>query len=351
LKGCSTKHKKLREEEVTMMYKFNQLVRMFVPIVLFVMLAGCAKKEAKIINIDGSSTVYPITQAVAEEFSKEYRDIKVSVGISGTGGGFKKFVRGELDIVDASRPIKPEEMDSAKNNGIEYIELPVAFDGITVVVHRDNTWVDYLTVKELRKIWEPEAEGKITRWNQIRKEWPNEEIHLFGPGTASGTFDYFTEVIVGKAKSSRGDYTSSEDDNVLVHGVATDKFALGYFGLAYYEENRDRLKAIPIDDEDDTNGKGPILPTRKNIEKGIYQPLSRPLFIYINKKSLERKEVQDFVEFYLKNAYRIIEEVKYVPLPKQVYQLVENRFRNRITGSVFFNAKPGIKIEELLKVK
>jgi len=318
-------------------------------ILLFGILIGCAKKEIRFISIDGSSTVYPIAQAISEEFSKKYGKVKISIGISGTGGGFKKFTRGEIDIANASRPIRPNEMDLAKRNKIEYIELPIAFDGLAIVVNPKNKWVDYLTTKELRKLWKPDAEGKVTKWNQIREGWPNEEIHLYGPGVADGTFDYFTEAIVGEAKSSRGDYTSSEDDNVLVHGVASDKLALGYFGLSYYEENRDKLRLVPIDDEDDTNGKGPILPKMESIEKGTYQPLSRPLFIYVNRKSAERKEIQDFVEFFLKNAYRLVREAKYVPLPREGYRLVEARFRNRITGSVFFNAKPGINIEGVLK--
>lgn len=333
----------------------SHLLRMMRPLILLlIILAGCAgkeKKETGIIAIDGSSTVYPITQAVAEEFSKRYKEVRVTVGISGTGGGFKKFLRGELDIANASRPIKSSEMKLAQENGIEYIELPIAFDALSVVVNQENTWVDYLTVKELKRIWEPEAEGKITHWNQFRKEWPKEKINLYGPGVASGTFDYFTEAICGKSGASRTDYIASEDDNVLVQGVATDKFGLGYFGLAYYEENKDKLKAVPIDDEDDANGKGAFLPTMENVENGSYQPLARPLFIYVNKKSVERDVIRKFIEFYLKNASRLVKEVGYIPLPEKAYNLALERFKGRKTGSVFSDAQPGLKIEDLLKGK
>src|SRR3989344_376502 len=233
---------------------------------------------ATVVKIDGSSTVYPITEAVAEEFQKaEKGKIKVTVGISGTGGGFKKFCNGEIDISDASRPIKPSEVELCKKNSIEYIELPVAYDGLAVMVNPKNNWVDYLTAKELKKIWEPAAQGKITKWNQIRANWPDKEIHLFGPGVDSGTFDYFTEAINGKGGASRGDYTASEDDNVLVEGVSNDQGALGYFGLAYYEQNREKLKVVPIDDGNSTNGNGPITPSMATVMDSTYQPLARPI--------------------------------------------------------------------------
>ncbi|OGW54307.1 MAG: protein sphX, partial [Nitrospirae bacterium RIFCSPLOWO2_02_42_7] len=225
---------------------------------------------AQIIKIDGSSTVYPITEAVAEEFQKiEKGKTRVTVGISGTGGGFKKFCNGETDISNASRPIKPTEVELCKKNSIEYIELPVAYDGIALMINPKNNWVSHMTVKELKKIWEPAAQGKIKKWNQIRTAWPDKEIHLFGAGVDSGTYDYFTEAIVGKEHSSRGDFTSSEDDNVLVQGISTDVLSLGFFGMAYYENNKDKLKLVGIDDENDANGKGPILPTYDNILKGI----------------------------------------------------------------------------------
>jgi phosphate transport system substrate-binding protein len=264
------------------------------------------------IDIDGSSTVYPVTEAVAEEFMKIYPEVNVTVGVSGTGGGFKRFVVGEIDINDASRPIKEEEIEKAKQNGIEFIEIPVAYDGITVVVNKENDWVDSLTIEELKKIWAPDS--KVTKWSDIRPGWPEQKINLYGPGTDSGTFEYFTEAVNGKARESRFDYTASEDDNVLVQGVSQDKYALGYFGFAYYLENMDRLKAVKID-----SGTGPVEPTMDTIREGTYKPLSRPLFIYVNKKSLERPEVKEFVNFYMKNAGKLASEVGYVPMAEDVY--------------------------------
>lgn len=304
--------------------------------------------EEKIIKIDGSSTVYPVTEAVGEEFQKFKKGaIKVTVGISGTGGGFKKFCRGETDISNASRPILKSEMELCQQNGIEYIELPVAYDGLAVMVNPKNNWVDKMTVEELKKIWEPAAQGKITRWNQIRPEWPDAPLKLFGAGVDSGTFDYFTEAIVGKAKSSRGDFTSSEDDNVLVQGIAGDKYSLGYFGVAYYEENKDKLKLVPI--VNPKTGKA-VIPTMENVMDGSYQPLSRPIFIYVNFKSAERPEVKEFVEFYLKNAAKLVKEVKYIPLPAKAYELALERFSKRKKGTMFGgHQEVGLKIEDLLK--
>ena len=304
------------------------------------------------IKIDGSSTVYPITEAVAEEFQKmDKGKTRVTVGISGTGGGFKKFCNNETDIADASRPIKPTEVDLCKKNGVEYIELPAAYDGLAVVVNPKNNWVDSMTVEELKKIWAPEAQAKIMRWKQIRPNWPDKEIRLFGAGVDSGTYDYFTEAVVGKEHSSRGDFTSSEDDNVLVQGIATDTFALGFFGVAYYEENRDKLKLVAIDDQKDANGKGPTLPTYDNVMNGTYQPLSRPLFVYVSKKSSGKSEVQKFIEFYMKNGKSLSKEVGYVALPDKAYELALRRFENRVTGSVFGGqgSQVGVKIEELLQ--
>jgi len=303
----------------------------------------------KIVEIDGSSTVYPILEAVAEEFQKAKKGaIKVTVGISGTGGGFKKFCRGEIDISNASRPISKKEIDACKERKIEYIELPVAYDGLAVVVNPKNTWVTSLTIADLKKMWEPAAAGTIKTWNQIRPEWPNAPLKLFGPGADSGTFDYFTEAVVGKAKSSRGDFTASEDDNVLVQGVIQDKNALGYMGLAYYEENKGKLKLVPID-----GGKGPIFPSEKTVMDGTYSPLSRPLFIYVNKDSAVKKpEVKEFVEFFLKNAPILTKQAKYIPLPKTAYQLAQERFTKLKTGSMFIGEeKIGMKIEDLLKLE
>ncbi len=304
-----------------------------------------------IVHIDGSSTVYPITEAVAEEFQKTYHDIKVVVGISGTGGGFKKFLRNETDINDASRPIKPTELKLAKDNHIEFIEVPIAYDGITVVVNPSNDWCDYMTVSELKKLWEPAAQDRVKKWSQIREGWPDKEIHLYGPGVDSGTYDYFTEAIVGTEGASRGDFVASEDDNVLVQGVANDPLALGFFGFAYYEENKDILKAVKIDPED---GRGPITPSTKTINSGEYFPLSRPLFLYINLKKINEKPyVEKFVEFYLKNAGELAREVGYVPLTDQAYTLAIERVKKRITGTVFGGkgSQVGVKLEELLKAE
>ena len=309
-----------------------------------------AKAENKIIKIDGSSTIYPITEAVAEEFQKAKKgSIRVTVGISGTGGGFKKFCRGETDISDASRPILKKEIDVCKEQNIEYIELPVAYDGLAVMVNPKNTWVRSLTVDDLKKMWEPAAQGTITKWNQVRPEWPDAPLKLFGPGADSGTFDYFTEAIMGKAKSSRGDFTASEDDNVLVQGIAGDKNALGYFGLAYYEENKSRLKVVPVVNPA-TNKE--VTPSLQTVMDGTYSPLSRPLFIYINKASLSRPEVKEFVNYYLKNADKLTKQVKYVPLPENAYKLAQERFTKMKTGSMFGGEeKVGMKIEELLKLE
>lgn len=296
-----------------------------------------------IIKIDGSSTVYPITEAIAEEFQKINKDVKVIVGISGTGGGMKKFTTNQIDICDASRPIKTSEQKQARKNGVDYIELPVAYDGLTVVVNKNNKFIDKMTVAELKKLWEPAAQNVVTKWSQVRDGWPSEKIKLYGPGTDSGTFDYFTEAICGASGKSRGDYTPSEDDNVLVQGVAGDKFALGYFGLAYYEENMDKLRAVPID-----GGQGPVEPTYDNVQTGKYQPLSRPLFIYVSSKAAGKEEVQKFVEFYLDNAGKIAKQVGYIALPEKAYTLAKKKFAERKTGTVFKGAKVGISVEELL---
>jgi phosphate transport system substrate-binding protein len=275
------------------------------------------------IEIDGSSTVFPITEAVAEEFRITNPEVRINVGISGTGGGFKRFVVGETDISDASRPIKQSEAETARTNGIEYIELRIAVDGLAVIVNPTNSWVDYLTVEELKRIWEPNS--AIQKWSDVRQGWPDRPITLYGPGTDSGTFDYFTEVIVGKEDASRPDYTASEDDNVLVQGIAGDPNALGYFGYAYYAENTDKLKIVPID-----AGKGPVTPSDETVKNGDYTPLSRPLFIYVNTKSMERPEVKAFITFYLENAENLVIEVGYTPLEASTYQeqlsMVESRF-------------------------
>lgn len=300
---------------------------------LAIVSCGGSKKEQKTdgvqlkgtIEIDGSSTVYPITEAVAEEFKKIQPDVRVSIGVSGTGGGFKKFGRNELDINNASRPIKSKEIALCDSNQIEYVGLTIAYDGLAVIANPQNTWLETITVEELKKIWEPAAQGKIMKWNQIRPEWPNKEIHLFGPGVASGTFDYFTEAIVGESGSSRGDFTASEDDHVLVQGVSSDIYGLGFFGLAYYEENMDKLKLIGVD-----NGKGAIKPTLETVANNTYAPLSRPVFIYINKKASQREEVQAFVDFYMKNASALSKDVGYIPLPDSLYTKELEKFKSFI---------------------
>jgi len=265
------------------------------------------------IEIDGSSTVFPITQAVAEEFQKINPDIRVNVGVSGTGGGFKRFQVGETDINDASRPIKASEAEECAKNGVEYTEFTIAIDGLAVMVNPENTWVDYLTVEELNMIWKPES--TVDSWNDIRSEWPDQKIHLYGPDTDSGTFDYFTDVINGDEGVSRADYTASADDNVLVQGIAGDKNGLGYFGYAYYAENADKLKIVPID-----SGNGPVIPSDETVKVGQYTPLARPIFIYVNKASLENEAVHEFVKFYMENAEWLVAEVGYTPQPSSVYQ-------------------------------
>jgi len=272
------------------------------------------------IKVDGSSTVYPITEAMAEEFRASQPDVRVTVGVSGTGGGFKKFGRGEIDINNASRPIKEKEAEVCKENSITYLDIKVAFDGLAVIVNKENTWVESITVEELKKLWEPAAQGKITKWNQIRAEWPNEEIHLYGPGVASGTYDYFTEVVVGESGSSRGDYTASEDDNVLVQGIMGDKNAIGFFGYAYFVENSENLKLVGVD-----NGKGAVLPSEESIRTGTYAPLARPVYIYVTNTAAKRAEVSAFITFYLENAATLISEVGYVPLPAEDYTESLNR--------------------------
>ncbi len=289
---------------------------------ILVLVAAClaaapAAAQQRIVRVDGSSTVYPVTEAVAEDFQKAKKQrVKVTVGISGTGGGFKKFCRGEIDIADASRPILKREMEDCKAAGIEYLELPVAFDALTVVVNPRNSFVRQLTLAELKKMWAPAAQGKVTRWNQVNPQWPDQPMKLFGPGADSGTFDYFTEAVVGKSKSSRGDFTASEDDNVLVQGVSRDVNGLGYFGFAYYVENQDKLKAVPIVNE---NGQA-VAPSMESVENGTYTPLARAIFIYVSARSLAKPEVKEFVQYYLANGAKLAKEVKYVPLPASAYR-------------------------------
>lgn len=295
------------------------------------------------ITIDGSSTVAPISKAVAEEFAKTNPGVKVPVGTSGTGGGFKKFCAGDTDISNASRPIKDKEAEECAKNKVEFVELPVAVDGLTVVANKENTWATCLTVDELKKIWSPDSQGKVTTWKQVKDSFPEEKLNLFGPGPDSGTFDYFTEVINGKSKASRTDCQPSEDDNILVQGVVGSKGGLGYFGVAYFEENADKLKGIEID-----AGKGCVAPTIENINSGKYAPLSRPLFVYVSKKALDRPEVKAFMNFYLEKDEKLVRDVGYVTLPSDALPKVKERLKEAKTGSTFSGEHAGKSIAELL---
>lgn len=302
------------------------------------------------VAIDGSSTVFPITEAMAEEFQKANPDVRITVGVSGTGGGFKKFCAGETDISDASRPIKEEEIAACKEAGIEYIEIPIAYDALSVVVNHDNDWATCLTTEELNKIWAPEGEGKISNWNQVRDGFPDKPLTLYGPGTDSGTFDYFTDAINGEEGMSRGDYTASEDDNVVVQGVANDPGALGYFGFAYYEENIDRLKAIEIDDGDASNGDGCVAPSVATVDDTTYQPLARPVFIYVSTAALERPEVKSFVDFYMQEDNgSLVSEVGYIALSSEIYGKVQERIAEGTAGTVFDGGSTvGVKLADVL---
>ncbi len=329
-------------------------------VVLAMVLAGACTRSpdapgpsslarAPVVALDGSSTVMPISEAVAEVTQKA-TGARVTIGVSGTGGGMKKLCNHEIAIANASRPIKPSETDACSKNGVEYIELPVAYDGLAVVVNPQNTWATTMTVAELRTLWEPAAQGSIKRWSQVRVGWPDEEIHLFGAGVDSGTYDYFTQAIVGKEHTSRGDYTSSEDDNVLVKGVSGDRLALGFFGLAYAEQNATKLKIVGIDDERADNGAGPILPSTATVQDGTYQPLARPLFIYVEKHAAERPEVQAFIDSYLTRGGALAAEVGYVALPDRAYELARARFSQRTLGSAYGGqgSRVGVTVVELL---
>lgn len=304
-----------------------------------------------VVRIDGSSTVFPVSEAVAEEFQKANQGVRVTVGVSGTGGGFKKFCVGEIDVSDASRPIKPSEVELCTKNGVNYVELPIAYDGLAILVNQKNTWAKHITTEELKKMWEPEAQGKITKWSDVRAGWPAKPLRLYGAGVDSGTYDYFTEAIVKKEHSSRGDFTSSEDDNVIVQGIAGDESALGFFGYAYYEQNKNKLKVLPVDDGKPDNGAGPVEPTVESVRTGSYQPLSRPIFIYVSEKALARPEVASFIKFYLANGAKLSREVGYVPLPDRAYTLAQTRVDKRTFGSLFGGkgSQVGVSIEALLE--
>jgi phosphate transport system substrate-binding protein len=339
----------LQERKIMMKLKQTRIAGILVAAAA-AFLSGHAASQSQTVKVDGSSTVFPITEAVAEDFQKAKKGaVKVTVGISGTGGGFKKFCRGETDIQDASRPITKSEMEECKKAGIAYLEMPVAYDALTVVINPKNTWAKSMTVAELKKIWEPAAQGKITHWNQVNSAWPNQPIKLFGAGADSGTFEYFTEAVVGKSKSSRGDFTASEDDNVLVTGVSRDVNALGYFGYAYYEANRAKLAPVAIVP---AAGKPAVAPSAENVENGSYQPLSRPIFIYVSTKSAQRPEVKEFVEFYNKQAPKLVKEVKYVPLPAKAYTHNLETLTKMRAGTVFGGEnKVGLTIDELVRLE
>jgi phosphate transport system substrate-binding protein len=312
--------------------------------------AGAAPAVAQTVKMDGSSTVFPISEAMAEDFQRAKKGkVKVTVGISGTGGGFKKFCRGDTDISNASRPILKKEMEDCKKNGVQYIELPVAYDALTVVVHPENTWAETMTVADLKKMWEPAAQGKVKTWKQVNPAWPDRPLSLYGAGADSGTFDYFTEAVNGKSKASRGDFTASEDDNVLVQGVSRDQNAIGYFGFAYYSENQDKLKAVKIAPKPGSQAVGPSTETVVN---GSYQPLSRPIFIYVNAKAAERPEIREFLDFYMKNADTLVREVKYVPLPAKAYAYNTEHLGKKALGTKFGGEnKVGLTIEQLMEME
>ncbi len=312
---------------------------------------GALAQAPTSIKIDGSSTVFPITEAVAEEFQNMKKGtVRVTVGISGTGGGFKKFCRGETDVQNASRPISTEEMANCKKAGVKYFELPIAYDAMVVAVSPKNTWAKDITIEELKKIWEPSAQGKIMKWNQVRADWPDAPLKLFGAGSDSGTFDYFTEAVTGKAKSSRGDYTGSEDDNTLVLGLSNDKNALGYLPYAYYEPNKSKIKALGIVGGTGAPKKGAIMASRQTVENGTYFPLSRPVFIYVSEKSSQRPEVKEFTKFYMEKGGELALQVKYVPLPTSAYKMATKNFESGKIGTAFGgHTEVGLKIEDLLK--
>ncbi len=298
------------------------------------------------IDVDGSSTVFPITEAVAEEFGKLTNgQVRVTVGVSGTGGGFKKFCNGEIVVSDASRPIKASEVQLCSDAGVEYIEIPVAIDGVTVIANKDNTWAQCITIKELDRMWGPDAEDTVMKWSQVRDGWPDDEMEMYAPGVDSGTFDYFTDTVSGESGASRGDFTASEDDNLIIQGVSGGKNGVGYLGYAYYSENADKLKAVEVD-----GGSGCVPPTDANINQGTYSPLSRPLFIYVRKDAASTPHIAEFIRYFLSNeGQALVAEVGYIPFPQPVYDLILARFENGATGTVFGGENPmGGAVEEVL---
>ncbi|NJN73170.1 MAG: PstS family phosphate ABC transporter substrate-binding protein [Limnothrix sp. RL_2_0] len=311
---------------------------------------GATSEIAGSVAIDGSSTVFPIAEAMAEEFQNANPDVRVTVGVSGTGGGFKKFCAGETDISNASRPIKEEEIALCEEGGVEYIEIPIAYDALSVVANPENDWAMCLTTEELATIWSPDAEGTIDNWSQVREGFPDEPLTLYGPGTDSGTFDYFTDAINGDEGLSRGDYTASEDDNVVVQGVVNEKGALGYFGLAYFEENADSLRAVEVDDGDASNGEGCVAPSVATVDDTTYQPLARPIFIYVSTTAIERPEVSSLIDFYMQEENgELVAEVGYVPMSSEIYGKAQARVSSMTTGSIFGGGSTvGVKLIDVL---
>ena len=324
------------------MYRFHTLITASV----FAAILANPAVSREVVSVDGSSTVFPISEAFAEEFQIATRT-RVTVGLSGTGGGFKKFCRGETDFSGASRPIREGEIERCRENGVEYIELPIAMDGIANVVHPDNDWAECLTVDELKRIWEPEAQGVIKNWSQVRDSFPDAPLRLFGAGVDSGTYDYYTFALTGVEHYSRGDFTATEDDNVTVQGVSSDPNALGFLGLAYLDENRSRLRAVAIKQEDGSC----VAPTAKTIRSGSYQPLSRPLFMYVNAAALERSAVRSYADFMMdpENGISLVEEVGYVPLPEEAFGMGRAKIRARKTGTYYDGgSRVGVSIRDLL---
>ena len=318
---------------------------------LAILVAGCdsdGKQSGNIIVMDGSNTVYPLSGALGEEFQAQTGN-NLTIGVSGTGGGFQSFCRGETDITGASRPIRDSELEQCEESGVDFIEIPVAYDGVTVAIHPDNDWAQSMTIDELKMLWEPAAQGEITHWNQIRDDWPEERISLFGNTTDNGTYDYFTQAVVGEQHTSRGDYTASVDSNVLVQGISSDPNALGFFAYAYFYENQNAVQSVAIKTDDDAEGVHPDFDT---INDGSYQPLARPMFYYISTDGAGREEIQQFVEFIFDDAGSLIESVGYVPLPEETYELAARRFDRQVVGTVFEHidgAEVGLTAQDLLE--